>query len=521
MNYKGISIFSLAYIDLIDAEDVYTALLGYGMFADKLPPCFSSNFLLDFDFKTNGSKRCAHASISYMATRNKGISRQLAIPHPESHMHLCKTIEKYWTSINEHIGKPKTKFNFCHVRKIKGKKHIFEMSYEGWEKWKKEECEQDYCLGCEYVVKADISTCFPSIYTHSIPWAIQGKDEAKEKRFPTNRKNKDEKSHWSNNLDRDVRNCNDSQTNGLLIGPHTSNIVSEIILTSVDYILQEKGFKKVIRYIDDYTYFAEDENNANNFLKTLELALKEYELLLNQKKTSICTLIEYHESVWTQKLNQFNFPDKEKIGFNSINAYLNLAISIAKDYDDFAPVNYAIKVISKKSLSDRAKKLYVKKILSLSLLYPYLIPLLEGFVLIFASNQQQSIKVFLPLLFRQSIERGQTDALSFCFYFAIKYGVKISKLSKKWREKVIEYNDCISILLAWKYTKKFRLKSRLFDCKVEEIKTSDKREQDRFWLFLYEHASDKSNIPEGQEYLKELKSKNISFLDFKISNQVK
>ena len=30
-----------------------------------------------------------------------------------------------------------------------------------------------------YLVKADISTCFPSIYTHSIPWAIVGKQQSK------------------------------------------------------------------------------------------------------------------------------------------------------------------------------------------------------------------------------------------------------------------------------------------------------------------------------------------------------
>ena len=42
--------------------------------------------------------------------------------------------------------------------------------------------EQEIFIGKKYKVKADISTCFPSIYTHAIPWALVGKNNAKENR---------------------------------------------------------------------------------------------------------------------------------------------------------------------------------------------------------------------------------------------------------------------------------------------------------------------------------------------------
>lgn len=38
----------IAYPDLLDPDYVYDALLGYGMFAEKIPPCFSSLDLLNF-----------------------------------------------------------------------------------------------------------------------------------------------------------------------------------------------------------------------------------------------------------------------------------------------------------------------------------------------------------------------------------------------------------------------------------------------------------------------------------------
>lgn len=51
------------------------------------------------------------------------------------------------------------------------------MSYSNWKT--DGTPEPDLLIGKRYVVKADISTCFPSIYTHSIPWALAGKATAK------------------------------------------------------------------------------------------------------------------------------------------------------------------------------------------------------------------------------------------------------------------------------------------------------------------------------------------------------
>ena len=496
----------LEYPDLMNAEDVYRGLLGYGMFSDKLPPCFSSKSLLVIENNINDPS--PHSYVSYLSTRNTNIARQLAVPHPESYLVLCKKIKDNWKKINKHIGKPDKKFNFCHVRKIKDKNHIFEMNYGNLGKWEKEEIEQEYYLGCSYVVKADISTCFQSIYSHSIPWSIQGKDRAKK-----NRKS----SHWSNDIDKAVRNCKDGETNGILIGPHASNIISEIILTQVDCYLQKNKFKKIIRHIDDYIYFAKDENDARMFIRHLELGLKEYELMLNQKKTEVISLAQYFSDEWAKKLASFNFHQKDEIGYTTVNAYLNYAISLANETKNFATINYAIKVISKKKLSDRAKKLYVKKILALSLIHPYLIPLLEKHVFHFSSRIKEELRGFLEPLFSQSLKQNVTDALAFCFYYAIKYEVKINKANKKYLNEVIALGDCVSILLAWKYAKKFSLDTEHFNQKAEDIKNLGEREQDQFWLFLYEHATEEKEIPDGQCFLKSRKKENITFLDFEQS----
>ncbi|WP_240335307.1 RNA-directed DNA polymerase [Paraliobacillus sediminis] len=106
--------------------------------------------------------------------------------------------------------------------------------------------ELDLIIGKKYLVNADISTCFPSIYTHSISWALVGKNVAKS--------NRGNKNVWYNELDFSVRNTSNGETQGILIGPHSSNILSEILLTSIDFELSNKGWK-YIRNIDDYTCY--------------------------------------------------------------------------------------------------------------------------------------------------------------------------------------------------------------------------------------------------------------------------
>ena len=51
------------------------------------------------------------------------------------------------------------------------------MNYDNWRD--DGSPEEDIMLGKKYLVKVDISQCFPSIYTHAIPWALVTKEVAK------------------------------------------------------------------------------------------------------------------------------------------------------------------------------------------------------------------------------------------------------------------------------------------------------------------------------------------------------
>ena len=67
-----------------------------------------------------------------------------------------------------------------------------------------------------HLVKADIKNFYPSIYTHSIAWAIHGKN------FIRKDRNRHDYRFLGNRLDRLFQYSNDQKTNGIPIGPVVS-----------------------------------------------------------------------------------------------------------------------------------------------------------------------------------------------------------------------------------------------------------------------------------------------------------
>lgn len=120
-----------------------------------------------------------------------------------------------------------------------------------------------------YLLFADLVRFYPSIYTHSIAWVLHSKSVAKVNHGT---------SLLGNEIDMLVRNCQDGQTNGIPIGPDTSLLISEVLLSKVDLTLSKFGLKG-FRYMDDYELVFDSESDALGALSKLEYALLDFELL--------------------------------------------------------------------------------------------------------------------------------------------------------------------------------------------------------------------------------------------------
>ena len=203
------------YVDYnseISDVELYDALVGYGLFAEKIPNFLTSEQFLKFS-KTLSLPIATKPKdyIRYNSMRKINIPRSMAIPEPFAYANLCRSLADNWNHLISHFTEKTTNQSFkvsrIHLRKMKDKLFLFEMSYKNFSK--DGDPEQDIVIKSKYVASADISTCFPSIYSHSVVWSLVGKAYAKQNR---------ERSHWFNTLDLHIRNVKLGETNGVLMG---------------------------------------------------------------------------------------------------------------------------------------------------------------------------------------------------------------------------------------------------------------------------------------------------------------
>ena len=512
---------------------VLTGLLDYGLFADKVPPCFTSEGLAaiasasmsvvleetdDKKLKDSIDPR-AHDYIRYEALRDINIPRHLGIPHPEAYAVQSLAIFRHWNEISTHCNEPKPAISRIHVRHT-GNGSIFRMNYKGIERYQLEEDEIRWMAGAQYVVHADVASCFPSIYTHSSPWALHGKDVAKKSTGIT--------ALAGNLLDKCTQITRDKQTNGLLIGPHSSNIIAEIILTKIDSELQAKGYKKIARHIDDYTFYADTFDQAEKFVKDLGMCLRGFEMSLNDKKTRILPLPRPSTENWVQRLNRFVFPKDEEVRFSIVRSFLDLALECSQSAGKSTPLNYAIKALANRKsplkLNERAKRLYVLEAMNLALAYPYLAPQLDKHVFDRYGHDDLASQVaeFSSALARMGVRKLYPDAIAHALYYALKHGVALGLDDTEFKE-IVALDDCITNVLLVEYATRYKrtkvvsaIKSR-----ANEIKAADSREKDKNWLLIYQLWSVKDLKGNGQAFLAELKAIDFKFLDVPTANGVR
>ena len=468
--------------DILGGE-LYDGLLGFGLFAEKIPSFLTSEAFLNY---TKALKfpisKTPKDYIRYSNIRNINIPRPFAIPEPFAYANQCKSLSDNWTEIKKHFEEKtlhdEFKVSRIHLRKLKNKFHLFEMNYKNFST--DGDPTQDIVIKSNFIANADISNCFPSIYSHSIVWSLIGKEFAK----------KDKKSNkWYNDLDLFTRNLKHGETNGVLIGPHSSNLISEIILVNIDFELSKQGFKYV-RNIDDYDCYVDSFELADKFFMCLSEELKKYELSLNSKKSKIIPLPQASVKNWVAKLNHFNFTRTyivngvEAIRVKELKGFLDFAIELMLDENsDATVINYAIKILSKKHLDRNAKDYYVKQIHHLVLKYPYLTNLLELDVFEIHNIDKQKIQEIAVDVYVYGIKKKIYEACSYAVYWLLKYDIIIDEINFK--NDSIGSADCIFMTISFLYDKRHRSAIYLkeYFINAEQLNITD---FDRYWLFVYE-----------------------------------
>ncbi|MBM4054733.1 MAG: hypothetical protein FJ264_08700 [Planctomycetes bacterium] len=320
----------------LDKDEVAHWLLNHGYYPEQyvLPPSFSvSDFKLRRKPYVKDLRDLARrqlVSISY--PKSLLTSRVFGIQHPCNYHDIVYWLVNDWETIIGHLFHSDLKiFSYSLPIPVNAKEtgqlgplRSGRMIYEWIEMAEKDMVAEAHKFSL--LIRADITNFYNSVYTHSIGWAIHGREKA----FADK-----DCSLTGNKLDRLIQYANDGRTNGIPVGSALSDLIAEIILASIDRKVSRK-LKKIdfvgSRFKDDYRILCNKEEDAKIILKELADELVSFNLLINEHKTKVLTLPEGLYRHHDREYHPHSLRDKATVPFKTFELTLLKALDIHKAF---------------------------------------------------------------------------------------------------------------------------------------------------------------------------------------------
>lgn len=318
-------------------------LLEVGYLAEELPPPFvSSSFarlrgslLREWIAEPTFDKFRSRPE-QFTVPRYGAARRRVTIPNPINYFRLAKTIADEWIAIRNYIASSKIT-EFRPILDAEGPRSIFKLDF-GIIQRRTAEILAEY----DYLFKTDITRFYGSIYTHSIAWALYGKDRVKQMMFTSAFK-----SSLGNQLDIELRNGQENQSIGIPIGPDTSRILSEIVAVGLERVLQPlltNLDKRSVRYVDDFLIGFDEGENEEQVAAALEAAMSHYELDINVSKTRTLGKRGVENIEWVPELRACRVrrlnPEYQRY---DLERFFTLALFYAAENEGEAVLKWAVK----------------------------------------------------------------------------------------------------------------------------------------------------------------------------------
>lgn len=509
MNY---TIEDLTFDDLVlenqiinvDKDTFLYKALCTSYFPKELPPIFSTEKfgkLIEKQIKTEklqGSEE--NEGTGYYITKNNNSQRRLSIPHPLAYSNVCKIIYENWLYIKCFMTKnwKCQRISMIRPRNSVVSNRLVPTEYNTITK-DGLLAKLEILSNGKYIVKTDISMAFPSIYSHSIAWAIKGKKIAQLER---------EKKDWINGLDTDIRYMSNNESIGIPISPDISNIIFDLVISCIDKELINQKFKYV-RYIDDFFCVCKTKEEAEKFIFALTKELNKFHLRINDKKTQILETPKPMDDLWVRELRKIKLPEGiDDKNYNEITGFLDDAVTIFKRENNASVLRFAIKKIREIPIKSKKSFCSIEKYLHhLICLYPYTIQDIDVF---YETNigylYASSLNVLLETIINEKNNEEKSDVLTWAFYIALKYKIWLPKIN------IPTVNDAVSLIMAFTYYKLMK-QDEICNNILEMAKSRTE------WLLRYSLLG--SDDLAGDNFLCFLKNNDISFIDKKKLKEIK
>jgi len=140
------------------------------------------------------------------------------------------------------------------------------------------------------LIKLDVKHCYPSIYSHSLHWVIDGYENVRSEDPVSLAVTGVNKGGTGHVIDNGVLAMHGGITKGIAVGPGSSDLIAELLLRKIDEEISDCLIAMGIdaiggRYKDDYRILVKDERDAQRVIDLVGEKLAKYLLHLNEEKT--------------------------------------------------------------------------------------------------------------------------------------------------------------------------------------------------------------------------------------------
>ena len=369
--------------------------------------------------------RCVQHSVP----KRKHLRRVLSIPNPLHQSILCCEIVDHWKELLALCSESEISLTTPQQSVRRAIESVHDRQKEAMERAKRS-------VGARYVLKTDIARFYPSIYTHSIGWAIHGKADARA-----------DKSYnlYGNRIDLWLRETQDKQTGGIPIGPDTSLLVAELIASRLDKALQKHFARRMkgTRYIDDYNLYFANRGDAEKALAVLHGAAREYELEISDLKTEITELPEPLEPYWKTQLRSIELRSKDH--GTSLKAFFDRGFELAKEFSQDSVLTYIAKKVKGEIIAPEDWDMCEVLLLRSALGEPSLLPELAK---IFEKNNATGstrLREAIEALCHYHSPLQQASEVAWSLWIARSFNLRVSKETA---ETVVTVDDDIVALVS-------------------------------------------------------------------------
>lgn len=338
-----------------------SALLARGYFPQELPPAFTTTSFAAASVGLPAPRSEWTAAARYNLSRPGNLRRALSIPNPGSQYLVADRVASAWSALEAVYAR--SELSISKPTSDSDRALRTQVSFGD-----RADARSKRMYRARFSLVSDVSQFYDSIYTHSVPWALDGKSAEK-----TRLRTRGQETAACK-VDQAIRHGQEGQTKGIPIGPDTSLAIAEAILCDIDNQLASEHPSIIgssLRFMDDIEVFASSRNEAENVLLTWEALLASYELLINPEKTHIIDGPATIEQRWRTSLSQFVIrEDTDGKTARDVREFLGLAFELKRDHPREPIVGYAIRRLRGVSFGSKSWSTFATMLLTACIVEP-------------------------------------------------------------------------------------------------------------------------------------------------------